>query len=59
MAIESHGPLSNKTTSFLSDLGRRITVATSDARKISFLFNEYPYHYKDSMLFASLILSVI
>ena len=38
IAIESHGPLSNKATSFLSDLGRRITVSTSDARETSFLF---------------------
>ena len=38
IAIESHGPLSNKATSFLSYLGRRITISTSDARETSFLF---------------------
>ena len=38
IAIESHGPLSIKITSFLSDLGRRITMSTSDARETSFLF---------------------
>ena len=38
IAIESHGPRSIKATSFLSDLGRRITMSTSDARETSFLF---------------------
>ena len=38
IAIESHGPISIKATSFLSDLGRRITMSTSDARETSFLF---------------------
>ena len=38
IAIESNGPFINKTTSFLSDLGRRITISTLDARKTSFLF---------------------
>ena len=32
IAIESHGSLSNKATSFLSDLGRCITIRASDAR---------------------------
>ena len=30
IAIELLGPLSSKATSFLSELGRRITTATSD-----------------------------
>ena len=38
IAIESHGPISIKATSFLSDLGQRITMSTSDARETSFLF---------------------
>ena len=37
IAIESHGPLNNKATSFLSDLGRRIIISTSDARETNFL----------------------
>ena len=33
IALELRGPLSNKVTSLLSDLGRRITISTSDARE--------------------------
>ena len=40
IAIESHGPLSNKATSFLSDLGRYITTSTSDDRKTSLFFQQ-------------------
>ena len=36
--IESHGQLSNNAISFLSDLGRRITISTSDVTETSFLF---------------------
>ena len=38
IAIESHGPLSNNASSFLSDLDRRITISPPDARETSFLF---------------------
>ena len=38
IAIESHGPLSNKATSFLTNQGRRITMSASDARETSSLF---------------------
>ena len=58
--IESHGPLNNKAASFLSDLGRRITISIRETPgKQVFFVNESPCHYKDSMLPASLILSVI
>ena len=33
IAIESLGPLGSKATSFLSELGRRITAATSDVKR--------------------------
>ena len=33
IAIESLGPLNSKATSFLSELGRRITAATSDVKE--------------------------
>ena len=38
IATKSHEPLSNKATSFLSDLDRHITIFTSDARETSFIF---------------------
>jgi hypothetical protein len=38
IALESHGPLNNKAMSFLKELGRRITVATSDTRETSHMF---------------------
>ena len=59
ITIESHGPLSNKGTSFLSDLCWRVTISTSDARKQVHFFNESPCHYKNSMLSTSLTLSMI
>ena len=37
-AIESLGPLGSKVTSFLSELGCRITAAISDAKEISYLY---------------------
>ena len=36
IAIESLGPLGNKATSFLSELGRRITTATSNVKETSY-----------------------
>ena len=44
IAIESHRPLNNKATSFLSDLRRRITISTSEtsAAKHTFFFNVSP-----------------
>ena len=39
IAIESHGSLSKKAKSFLSDLGRSIKISTSDAKEKSFLFH--------------------
>jgi hypothetical protein len=38
IAIESHGPINIKATEFLSDLGCRIAIATSDKRETSFLY---------------------
>ena len=38
IAIESHGTMCSKATSFLSELGRRISVTTSDVRETSFLY---------------------
>jgi hypothetical protein len=38
IAIESHGVFSSKASSFLTDLGRRISVVTADMRETSFLF---------------------
>ena len=38
IAIESLGPLGGKATSFLSELGHRITAATSDVKKTSYLY---------------------
>ena len=46
IAIESHEPLSNKVISFLSDLGRRITISMSDARETSFLFQRVSWSLK-------------
>ena len=40
IAIESHGPLRYKGTSFLSDLGRHITISTSDTRETSCFFSK-------------------
>ena len=37
-AMESLGLLGNKAISFLPDLGRRITAATSDVKEISYLY---------------------
>ena len=38
IAIESHGPLNCKALQFLSALGHRISVKTSDPRETSFLY---------------------
>ena len=38
IAIESLGPLGSKATSFLSELGRRITAATSDVKETSYSY---------------------
>ena len=38
IAIESLGPLGSKVTSFLSELGRRITSATSVVKETSYLY---------------------
>ena len=38
IALETSGPLSNKTYIFLCELGRRLTIATEDPRETSFLF---------------------
>jgi hypothetical protein len=38
IAIESLGPLNSKATSFLSELGRRITIQTADRRETTYLF---------------------
>ena len=37
IALETLGPLSNKTSTFLRELGRRLTIATEDPRETSFL----------------------
>ena len=37
IVIESLGPLGSKATSLLSELGRRITTATSEVRETSYL----------------------
>ena len=37
-AIESLGPLGSKATSFLFELERRITAATSDVKETSYLY---------------------
>ena len=37
IVIESLGPLGSKAASFLSELGRRITTATSEVRETSYL----------------------
>ena len=38
LAFESLGPMSDSGSSFLTELGRRITVVTGDAREGTFLF---------------------
>jgi hypothetical protein len=38
IAVESHGSFSTTATSFLKELGRRLTAETSDVRETSFLF---------------------
>ena len=38
IAMESLGLLGSKTTSLLSELGRRITAATSDVKETSYLY---------------------
>ena len=38
IAIESLGPLGNKATSFLSELGPRITAVTSDMKETSYSY---------------------
>ena len=38
IAIESRGPLGSKATSFLSELGCKITAATSDVKEPSHLY---------------------
>jgi hypothetical protein len=38
IAMETHGPLNTKAASFLSELGRRITIATSDTQETSHLY---------------------
>jgi hypothetical protein len=39
IAMETHGTLDTKAVSFLSELGRRITTATSDMQETSHLFH--------------------
>ena len=38
IALETLGPLSTKTSTFLRELVRRLTIATEDPRAMSFLF---------------------
>ena len=38
IAIETLGPLDTKTSMFLRELGRRLTIATEDPRETAFLF---------------------
>ena len=38
IACETLGPISSRATDFLSELGRRITLVTGDARETSHLF---------------------
>jgi hypothetical protein len=38
IALETSGPIGKKTTSFLRELGRRLTAITDDHRETSFLF---------------------
>ena len=38
IALKTLCPLSNKTYTFLRELGRRLTIATEDPRETSFLF---------------------
>ena len=42
IAMESFGPISAEALTFLSELGRRISVVTGDMRETTFLFNVYP-----------------
>ena len=52
IAIETLGPLSTKTYTFLRKLGHRLTIATENpAKRLSYL-NEYPLPSRDSMPFA-------
>ena len=41
IAIESLEPLGSKATSFLSELGRRITAAISDVKETSYLYQKF------------------
>ena len=38
LAFETLGPINSKGTAFLSELGRRISTCTGDARESAFLF---------------------
>jgi len=38
MAVETHGPISVSTVSFLVDLGRKISERTGELLKVQFLF---------------------
>ena len=38
IALETLGPLSTKTYTFLRELGRRLSIATEEPRETSFLF---------------------
>ena len=38
IAVESHGTYRATTTTFLADLGRRLSAATSDAKETAHLF---------------------
>jgi len=38
MAVESHGPLSDTSASFLEELGRKITDRSGEPLKAQFLF---------------------
>ena len=42
IALETLGPLSTKTSTFLRELGCRLTIATEDSRETAFLFHAYP-----------------
>jgi hypothetical protein len=50
IAMETHGPLDTKAASFLSELGRRITIATPDMQETSHLFQRLLWLYSASTL---------
>ena len=41
IAMESFGPISAETLTFLCELGRRISVVTGDMRERTFLFQRF------------------